>query len=107
MALVSSGSSGSMRKKARLLWIHHRNISTVVSRHKKMDSAKRFEWTLSIWKIRVDVLNTSTKNIAISWWVSETRMSPNRKEVVTRCVGPGMRDISDEKPKQYLLESHV
>jgi hypothetical protein len=48
------------------------------------------------------VLSTSTKNITISWWVSETRMNPNKKEVVTRRVGPGKRD---KKPAQYLLES--
>jgi hypothetical protein len=53
-------------------------------------------------EIRVDVLSTSTKNITISWWVSETRMNPNKKEVVTRRVGPGKRD---KKPAQYLLES--
>jgi hypothetical protein len=50
-ALISSGSSRSMRKKARLLRVHHRNVSAAVSRRKKMDSVERFEWMLSVRKL--------------------------------------------------------
>jgi hypothetical protein len=40
-----------MRKKARLLRVHHRNVSAAVSRRKKMDSVERFEWMLSVRKL--------------------------------------------------------
>ena len=59
---------------------------------------------LSVWKVRVDVLSTATKNAAVSWWISETRMSPNRKEVVRKRIGLGKYE---EKPTQYLLETQV
>lgn len=93
-----------MRKKARLLGVHHRNVSAAILRRKKMDSAERFQWVLSARKVRVDVLSTATKNVVVSWWISETRMSPNRKEVVRKRIGLGKYE---EKPTQYLLETQV
>lgn len=103
-AAVGSGRSGSMRKKARLLGVHHRNVSAAISRRCKMDSAEKFHWVLSMRKVRVDVLSTKTKNSVISWWISQTRMSPNRKEVAKKRIGGG---LYEEKPAQYLLETQV
>lgn len=103
-AVVSSGSSGSIRKKARLLGVHHRNVSAAILRRKKMNSRERFQWVLSVRKVRVDVLSNATKNAVVKWWISETRMSPNRKEVVRKRIGPG---DYEEKPTQYLLETQV
>ena len=102
--VVGLGRRGSMRKKARLLGVHHQNVSTAISRRCKMDSTEKFQWVLLLRKVWVDVLNTKTKNFVISWWISQTRMSPNRKEVAKKRIGGG---LYEEKPAQYLLETQV
>jgi hypothetical protein len=96
-AAVSCGGSGSLRKTARILRVHHRNIAAAIQRRQRMDAADRFSWKLSVRKVRVDVLSSTTKAIVNQWWISETRMSPNRKEVVSKRLQAGVRD---EKPAQ-------
>jgi hypothetical protein len=43
----------------------------------------------------LDGLNEGTKNIICFWWISETRVSPNKKDVARKRI----------KPKQY--EKHA
>jgi hypothetical protein len=47
-AVVSVGNKESLRKKARVLNIHHRNVSAVIERRRKMSSAAKFQWMLSV-----------------------------------------------------------
>jgi len=104
-AVVSSGASSvSQREKARLLQVHPRNLAMASKRRMALEAADEFAWVLSIRKKRKDRMCDSWKVAAIAWWVSECRMSPNRKEVVRGLVSPG---VYEKRPAQYLLESTV
>jgi hypothetical protein len=46
-----------------------------------MDQGGEFLWSLSLRKKRCDVLSSFVKVAIISWWVLETKINPNRKEV--------------------------
>jgi hypothetical protein len=67
-----------------------------------MNNSNGFLWSLSICKIRSDILASETKAIILSWWASKTHMSPNKKEVVRRRLAP---KVYEEKPTQYLMET--
>ena len=83
-AAISSVPSMSSREKARLLGVHPRNIRAVVQRRGAMDSSKDIAWILSVRSQRWDVTSKSVKAVVTAWWVSETRASPNQKEVVKK-----------------------
>ena len=69
-----------------------------------MVSEDHMHWTLSIRKIRSDVVTKSIKEAVVCWWVAEIRPSPNVKEVVHKWIAPG---IYEKMHIQYLLESQV
>lgn len=102
--VVSGSSSSSTRGQARVLEVHPRNIAQARARRKVMEASAVFKWTLSIRKQRSDVLDEETKVVVLLWWASETRNSPNRKEVVRKRLIDG---AIDTKPTQYLMESQV
>lgn len=104
-AAISSGCTSSFRQKARVLGVHPRNVHRAVARRKAMESLSgKFMWTLSIRKKRLDTLSAATKAAVLLWWLGETRMSPNRKEVVRKRLEAF---VYDEKPTQYLMETQV
>ncbi len=76
MALVSSGSTTSLRQKTQLPKIHPRNITIVVHHRESMWSTRNF---LAIQKKRVDVLAPATKAIILAWWASKLAWIPIRK----------------------------
>ncbi len=43
---------------------------------------------LKVWKVWVDVVFTQVHNCVISWWITQTRVSPNKKDVTRLWVGP-------------------
>lgn len=102
-AVVSAGSSSvSQRELGRLLQVHPRNLAAATKRRLAMDTTEEFAWVLSVRKVRVDIVSNSWKSAAIAWWALETRMSPNRKDVVNHRIGIG---IYTKHPTQYLMES--
>jgi hypothetical protein len=101
---VSLGIQSTARQTARVLGLHHRNLLLVVHRRAAKVSKDHMHWTLSIRKIRSDVVTKSVKEAVVCWWVAETRPSPNVKEVVRKWVVPG---IYEKMHTQYLLESQV
>lgn len=105
-AVVSSRSSGSgsARQTARLLNVHHRNVTMAVQRRASMGSSEHIIWTLSVRKQRSDRTSDSVKAEVIAWWIGETRASPNRKEVVKKWIAAG---VYEKHHTQYLLESQV
>lgn len=103
-AVVSSGSSTSIRSQARALQIHPRNIAKAVVRRSAMESSSVFKWTLSVRKQRSDVLSDCTKVAVALWWTSETRNSPIAKEVVRQRIDISLYNV---KPLQYLMETQV
>jgi hypothetical protein len=62
------------------------------------------QWTLSVRKTRSDVTSPFVKDIVGEWWSTQTRPSPNRKEVVRKWVAP---KTYVQHHAQYLLESLV
>jgi len=53
---------------------------------------------------RSATLSETMKKLMIDWWVQETSISPNRKDVVRRRVGVKNFEIH---PKHYLQISQV
>jgi hypothetical protein len=62
------------------------------------------QWTLSVRKTRSDATSPFVKDIVAEWWSTQTRPSPNRKEVVRKWVAP---KTYEQHHAQYLLESLV
>jgi hypothetical protein len=83
---VSGSGSVSQRQRARLLYIHPRNLILATKQRTAMDSTMEFAWVLSVHKIRKDAISEAVEAIAIAWWLAQMQMSPNRKEVVSRRI---------------------
>lgn len=103
-AAVTSGSRVSARQTARLLGVHHRNVSMAAHRRATMVSEVHIQWTLSVRKTRSDATTPAVKDLVTAWWGAETRPSPNRKDVVRQWVAP---KTYVEHHAQYLLEPLV
>jgi hypothetical protein len=52
----------------------------------------------------VDVVSTKVCNCVVNWWIIQTRVNPNRKDVTQLKVGP---DEYEMKPTHYLMETQV
>ncbi len=67
-----------------------------------MNSIDIFSWTLFIKKIKIDCLNIAIINVVQAWWVTKTKISPNKKKVTHKKIGPFQHD---EKVTHFLMES--
>jgi hypothetical protein len=102
-SILEHGDS-SARQVAKVLRIHHRNVSKAVVRREVMHTAGDFLFSLSVRTKRVDGIALDEKQIIIKWWISETRVSPNKKDVTRKRISASVRD---EKPTHYLQETQV
>ena len=103
-AAITNGTRASARQTARLLGVHHRNVTMAANRRATMLSSVHIQWTLSVRKTRSDATSPFVKDIVGEWWSTQTRPSPNRKEVVRKWVAP---KTYVQHHAQYLLESLV
>ena len=103
-AAITNGALGSARRMARLLGVHHQNVTMAASRRATMLSNVHIQWTLSVRQTRSDATSAAVKDIVGNWWATQTRPSPNRKEVVRKWVAP---KTYVQHHAQYLLESLV
>ena len=103
-ATITNGTQGSARCTARVLGVHHRNVMMAANRRATMLSNVQIQWTLSVRKTRSDATSAAVKDIVGNWWATQTRPSPNRKEVVRNWVAP---KTYVQHHAQYLLESLV
>ena len=103
-ASVRAVSKSSMRELGRVLGIHHRNISHAISKRELVHSRGDFLVVLTFRRKRTDGISEMDREVILRWWVSETRVSPNKKDVTRKRVGPG---VYDEKATQYLQETEV
>lgn len=85
---ASKGNVGSGRGVAGLLGVDRRNISKAQGRRVLLDSAQDAFWLHHRRKTRSDSLAENVKTLVEQWWVEETTMSPNRKDVVSFREGP-------------------
>ncbi len=67
-----------------------------------MNSSRMFFWTLLIHDKKLNMLSFATKAMVLTWWSFEMHMSPNRKEIVKKCLMP---HVYDYNPPQHLLET--
>ena len=102
-SILEQGDS-SARQVARVLRIHHRNVSKAVVRQEVLHTAGDFLFSLSMRTKHVDGLGLDEKHIIIKWWILETRVSPNKKDVTRKQMSASVRD---EKPTHYLQETQV
>ncbi len=84
-----------MRNIAKVLGVHPRNISITMQKHKITNDTSDVLCLLSIRKRKTDGCTIATKTIAIGWWASKTRMSPNKVDVTTQRLEA---KVWDEKP---------
>jgi len=101
---VSAHKKSSMRELARALGVHHCNISLAIAKRELMHSRGDFLVVLTIRKRRNDGINDSDKEVIVGWWMSETRVSPNKKDVTRKRMSAG---VFDEKATHYLQETKV
>lgn len=87
---------------SRVLKVHPGNLRVAITRRSSMRFlAKPF--ALAKRKKRPG-LPAKTKDLVTKWWTEETRVSPNRKEIVQKWTSP---NTYDKHCTHYLLESQV
>jgi hypothetical protein len=63
-----------------------------------------FLWCLSMKNKISNGLNMNIKNVVLQWWISKTRVSPNKFDVINKRLETS---VYDEKPKHFLMETQV
>lgn len=102
-AAVGSGVSG-VRALSRVLQTKTANISRALDRqHSRSDDATSKFVPLQRTK-RHDGLTALVKETVIAFWHNYTRVSPNKKDIVRKRIGPRSYD---SHPTHYLTETQV
>jgi hypothetical protein len=65
IVVISFGGNSSQKAKAHVLGVHHHNISHAIMCQRVMDLSNEFQWPLSIWSQRFDVLSPTTKIVVM------------------------------------------
>ena len=102
-AAVSAHNQCSMRGVAKILDVHPRNVILAIARRRVIED-HCFHWAFTVRRKRSDGISELVKALVITWWAENTRVSPNRKDVARKRIGPGEYD---EKATHYLTESQV
>lgn len=103
-AAVSSEVSN-VRAIARVLRTSTSNVKNAHTRRRSLEESGTSVWAAPQRRQRSDVLSEETVEAVRAWWTSETRVSPNKKEVVRKRV-PSSTTV-EEHATHYLLESQV
>ncbi len=101
-AAVSSDVPG-VRALSRVLGTRPGNISSAIHRRRTLASNGSSIFKLPQRRRRDGVLS-GTRDLVIAWWSSETRVSPNKKDVTRKRLGPKVYDVH---ATHLLLESQV
>ena len=92
-----------VRALSRVLGTKASNISNAIQRRQNLESTGASIFTLAKRRKR-EGLSDNTKVLVNLWWISETRVSPNKKDVTRKRLGP---KIYEHHPTHFLLESLV
>lgn len=103
-ATVSCQTESSVRQVALALGVHHRNVHMAINRRVVLSATGHFLFSLTVRRKRTDGLKEEERIVIITWWVCESRVSPNKKDVTCKRLSPG---VFDEKPTHYLQETQV
>lgn len=101
-AAVSSEVSG-LRALSRVLGTKPDNISNAILRRQALQENGASIFTLAERRKR-DGLPNSIKDLVVAWWTTETRVSPNKKDVTRKRLAP---KVYEKHPTHLLLESEV
>jgi hypothetical protein len=80
---ASTSNTGSGRGLADLLGVDRRNITKAHGRRVVLDAGKDAFWLHQCRKVRSDTLTDDVKATVEHWWVEETTVSPNMKDIVS------------------------
>lgn len=101
-AAISTNVPG-VRALSRVLGTKKSNISNAIQRRQILESTGSSVFTLAERRKR-EGLSNNTKALVNLWWTSETRVSPNKKDVTRKRLGPKTYEVH---PTHFLLESLV
>jgi hypothetical protein len=87
---------------ARMLGVHHQNISKAIVHQVVTCDTEVPLWTLSMRKKGNDDNPHVIRNIVVNWWAIKTRINPNKNDVTKKRLEVG---IFDEKPTHFLMET--
>jgi hypothetical protein len=65
---------------------------------------RSFLWCLFVKNKISNGLNMSIKNVVLQWWISKTRVNPNKFDVTNKRLET---TIFDEKPTHFLMQTQV
>ena len=102
--MVSSVNT-SMRQTMLLTGIHRRNLQVGIVRRLSLDAhVDRSLWALCGKSKRIDATPSSVCELIVEFWCLNSRVSPNRKDVVRKRIDSGMWETH---ATHHLMESQV
>jgi len=102
--IIRVGPSSSMNGIVRVLGLRLRNITNALERHKIANNSSIPLWSLSVKKRKIDGCTIDVKNVAIAWWASKIRVSPNKADVMRKRLEARMYD---EKLMHFLMDIQI
>jgi hypothetical protein len=88
---------------SRVLSTNQRNLKRVAEKRSTAISEGDSVWRLPTRKHRPGLSSTTVDSI-MNWWDGETRISPNKKEIVNHQIG---RNEKEQHPMHYLCKTQV
>lgn len=109
LTMVLNSSTGvasiNQSKIASVLGIHRRNIAAATSRLENKDEDEVLPLTSCERQLpRGTIITSDTRDLVFSYWTSETRVSPNKKDICTKRIG---RKSVVKHPVHLLDDSQV
>jgi hypothetical protein len=86
--MAMSGHGGNVSTMARVLGVHCNNVLDVVQRRHVFDHGgfSYAVWVPLIRKVESNKLKEDVADVVTQWWASQTIVSPNRKDVVSKHI---------------------
>jgi hypothetical protein len=81
IAVTFNVNESNIQSVARVLGVRPRAIGIAKLRHQLANKEGKELWTLRVHKVRVDVVSTEVCNCVVNWWIIQTRVNPNKKDV--------------------------
>jgi hypothetical protein len=75
-----------------------------LERHRVANNSSIPLWSLLVTKCMIDGCTTDVKIATIAWWAFETCVSPNKVDVMRKCLEAR---VYNEKPTHFLMETQV
>jgi len=85
-SIIHVGPSSAMSGIVRVVGLHPRNIANALERHRIANNPSIPLWSLLVRNRKIDGCTIDVKNVAIAWWASKTRASPNKDDVMRKCL---------------------